>query len=67
MGIAWYCQPLLILLLFSLRVRSLMCLQLVGISHILGLNIDCSKWEIPEREKKRRRRLWWAVFVQDKW
>ncbi|KIW71965.1 hypothetical protein PV04_00191 [Phialophora macrospora] len=40
---------------------------IVGISHDLGLNIDCSAWSIPEPDKRRRKRLWWGVYMQDKW
>ncbi|KAH9889732.1 fungal-specific transcription factor domain-containing protein [Xylariomycetidae sp. FL2044] len=41
--------------------------QLVGIAQELGLHIDCSSWNIPDWEKGLRRRLSWAVFMQDKW
>lgn len=41
--------------------------SLVAQSQELGLNIDCSNWSIPSLEKKERKKLWWAVFVQDKW
>lgn len=40
---------------------------LVGMSQDVGLNMDASGWDIPEGEKKRRRRVWWAVYMQDKW
>ena len=34
----------------------------------LGLSTDCSNWlGIPSWERRLRRRLWWAVFVMDKW
>ncbi|KAI1621959.1 fungal-specific transcription factor domain-containing protein [Exophiala viscosa] len=41
--------------------------NLVAATQDLGLNIDCTGWEIPIHEKRRRRRIWWAVFIQDKW
>lgn len=41
--------------------------SLVGISHDIGLNIDASDWDITIPEKRRRKRLWWAVYMQDKW
>jgi hypothetical protein len=41
--------------------------QLVGIAQDLGLHLDCREWKIPRWEKKLRRRLAWAVWVQDKW
>ncbi|KIX92450.1 uncharacterized protein Z520_11770 [Fonsecaea multimorphosa CBS 102226] len=40
---------------------------LVAMCHDLGLNIDCSTWNIPESTKRRRKRLWWAAYMQDKW
>ncbi|KAK1763240.1 fungal-specific transcription factor domain-containing protein [Phialemonium atrogriseum] len=40
---------------------------IVGMSQDVGLNIDASTWNIPEGQKKRRKRLWWAVYMQDKW
>ncbi|CVL08993.1 uncharacterized protein FPRN_14603 [Fusarium proliferatum] len=33
----------------------------------LGLNVDPRTWDIPSLEQKRRKRLWWAVYVYDKW
>jgi hypothetical protein len=41
--------------------------SIVGMSQDVGLNIDASNWDIPEDQKKRRKRLWWAVYMQDKW
>ncbi|KAH6688570.1 transcriptional activator protein DAL81 [Plectosphaerella plurivora] len=41
--------------------------QLIALSHGLGLHVDCSDWAIPEWEKGLRRRLAWALFMQDKW
>lgn len=41
--------------------------SLVGMSHDVGLNIDCSEWDIPVDQKKRRKRLWWAVYIHEKW
>lgn len=40
---------------------------IVGMSQDLGLNIDATGWNIPDAEKKRRKRLWWSVYLQDKW
>ncbi|WEJ96683.1 hypothetical protein PSN45_004226 [Yamadazyma tenuis] len=33
----------------------------------LGLNKDCSSWNIPVWEKSLRRRLSWGLYVQEKW
>lgn len=41
--------------------------QLIALAHGLGIHIDCSDWAIPEWEKGLRRRLAWALFMQDKW
>ncbi|KAI5357504.1 hypothetical protein Slin15195_G038650 [Septoria linicola] len=39
----------------------------VSIAQALGLNRDPTDWPIPSWEVKLRKRLAWAVFVQDKW
>ncbi|KAG5996917.1 hypothetical protein E4U52_005526 [Claviceps spartinae] len=41
--------------------------QLVAIGQELGLHLDCSNWKIPLWEKGLRRRLAWALYIQDKW
>ncbi|TEA17662.1 Transcriptional activator protein DAL81 [Colletotrichum sidae] len=41
--------------------------QLVALAQGLGLHVDCSDWAIPDWEKGLRRRLAWALFMQDKW
>ncbi|KAI6784232.1 Transcriptional activator protein-like protein [Emericellopsis cladophorae] len=41
--------------------------QLVAIAHELGLHLDCSGWKIPPWEKGLRKRLAWALYMQDKW
>jgi len=41
--------------------------QLVAISQELGLHLDCSDWKIPPWEKGLRKRLAWALYMQDKW
>ncbi|KAL6792479.1 nitrogen regulatory protein [Trichoderma sp. SZMC 28013] len=41
--------------------------QLVAIAQELGLHLDCSGWKIPPWEKGLRRRLAWALYMQDKW
>ncbi|KIV82859.1 hypothetical protein PV11_04928 [Exophiala sideris] len=40
---------------------------IIGMSHDLGLHVDCSTWNIPAATKRRRRRIWWAAYFQDKW
>lgn len=41
--------------------------QLVAIGQELGLHLDCSGWKIPPWEKGLRKRLAWALYMQDKW
>ncbi|KAI1848958.1 hypothetical protein JX265_001290 [Neoarthrinium moseri] len=41
--------------------------QLVAIAQELGLHLDCSHWKIPLWEKGLRKRLAWALYMQDKW
>lgn len=41
--------------------------SVVGLAHNLGLHLECSMYAIPAKEKRLRRRLWWALYVEDKW
>jgi hypothetical protein len=41
--------------------------QLVAIAQELGLHLDCTGWKIPPWEKGLRKRLAWALYLQDKW
>jgi hypothetical protein len=41
--------------------------KLVGLTTSLALHTECSMWAIPSWEKRLRRRLWWAVYAEDKW
>lgn len=41
--------------------------QLVALGQEIGLHLDCSRWTIPDWEKRLRKRLAWALFMQDKW
>ncbi|KAK4232482.1 fungal-specific transcription factor domain-containing protein [Podospora fimiseda] len=41
--------------------------QLVAIGQELGLHLDCSGWKIPPWERGLRKRLAWALYMQDKW
>ena len=41
--------------------------QLVALSQDLGLHIDCTNWDIPVWERRLRKRLAWALYMQDKW
>ena len=42
--------------------------QLVGAAHELGLQLDCAGWErLRPGERGLRKRLAWALYMQDKW
>jgi hypothetical protein len=41
--------------------------QLVAMAQELGIHIDCSSWNIPTWEIGLRRRLGWALYMQDRW
>lgn len=41
--------------------------QVVALAQDVGLHLDCKQWKIPRWERKLRRRLAWAVWVEDKW
>ncbi|KAF2089386.1 hypothetical protein K490DRAFT_54998 [Saccharata proteae CBS 121410] len=41
--------------------------ECVALAQALGLNIDPSDWPLPAWEKRLRRRIAWAVYIQDKW
>jgi len=41
--------------------------QLVALGQELGLHLDCSSWSIPVWEGRLRKRLAWALYLQDKW
>lgn len=41
--------------------------QLVALGQDIGLHLDCTDWSIPLWERRLRKRLAWALFMQDKW
>lgn len=41
--------------------------QMVAMAQDLGLHLDCSSWSIPAWEVGLRRRLAWALYMQDRW
>ncbi|KAK2800696.1 hypothetical protein FQN50_008006 [Emmonsiellopsis sp. PD_5] len=41
--------------------------QLVTVGFDLGLHQDCSAWKIGAWERGLRKRIAWALYVQDKW
>ncbi|KAI9044844.1 transcription factor domain protein [Aspergillus affinis] len=40
---------------------------LVGMATCLGLQLECRLMGLPAWEKRLRRRLWWALYAEDKW
>jgi hypothetical protein len=41
--------------------------QLVSAAYELGLHLDCTSWSTSTAEKALRKRLAWALYMQDKW
>ena len=41
--------------------------QLCTIGEVCGLHLDASKWAIPQWERSLRKRLSWALYMQDVW
>lgn len=41
--------------------------QLVAIGQELGLHLDCSSWSVPLWERELRKKIAWALYMQDKW
>ncbi|KAJ5676572.1 uncharacterized protein N7477_002205 [Penicillium maclennaniae] len=41
--------------------------QVLSLGQTLGIHIDCTEWKIPEWGKGLRRRLAWALYMQDNW
>lgn len=44
-----------------------LCSQVVALAEELGLGLDCDAWKLPKWERGLRKRLAWAVFMEDKW
>ncbi|CAO3579607.1 unnamed protein product [Absidia cylindrospora] len=38
----------------------------VRLAQGLGLYRDCEEWDIPKSEKETRKRVWWALYVTDR-
>lgn len=36
-------------------------------AHDLGLNLDPSTWSLATSDSNRRIRIWWALYIHDKW
>lgn len=44
-----------------------LCSQVVALAEELGLGLDCDGWKLPNWERGLRKRLAWAVYMEDKW
>lgn len=44
-----------------------LCAQVTSLAEELGLGLDCTDWKLPKWERGLRKRLAWAVFIEDKW
>lgn len=44
-----------------------LCSQIVALSEELGLGLDCDTWKLPKWERGLRKRLAWAVYLEEKW
>lgn len=51
----------------SSGARGRVTAHLISTAHKLGLHLDPTDWDIPSWEIGLRRRLAWAVYMQDKW
>ncbi|KAL8691401.1 MAG: hypothetical protein Q9218_003367 [Villophora microphyllina] len=41
--------------------------QLVSAAYEIGLHLDCTPWALTDTERSLRKRLAWALYMQDKW
>lgn len=41
--------------------------QATACAQMIGLHQDPDRWNIPQQDKQRRKRLWWAVYATDCW
>lgn len=44
-----------------------LCSQVIALSEELGLGLNCNNWKLPKWERGLRKRLAWAVYMEDKW
>lgn len=44
-----------------------LCSQVTSLAEELGLGLDCHGWKLPKWERGLRKRLAWAVYMEDKW
>jgi hypothetical protein len=39
----------------------------IGTAQLLGLHRNSDKWKLPRWERSIRKRIWWTLFIADKW
>lgn len=44
-----------------------LCSQVITLAEELGLGLNCNGWKLPKWERGLRKRLAWAVYIEDKW
>ncbi|CUM46108.1 uncharacterized protein AC631_01412 [Debaryomyces fabryi] len=44
-----------------------LCSQVITLAEELGLGLNCKNWKLPKWERGLRKRLAWAVYMEDKW
>ena len=44
-----------------------LCSQVITLAEELGLGLNCNDWKLPKWERGLRKRLAWAVYMEDKW
>lgn len=47
--------------------RGKLTAHLISVAHKVGLHLDPTDWDLPAWEVALRRRLGWALYMQDKW
>ncbi|KAI9494424.1 fungal-specific transcription factor domain-containing protein, partial [Zychaea mexicana] len=38
----------------------------IRMAQYFALNRDCDSWDIPEQEKETRKRIWWSLYISDR-
>ncbi|KAG2221686.1 hypothetical protein INT45_002724 [Circinella minor] len=38
----------------------------IRLAQFFALNRDCDGWDIPENEKETRKRIWWSLYISDR-
>ncbi|KAI9244705.1 fungal-specific transcription factor domain-containing protein [Phascolomyces articulosus] len=38
----------------------------IRLAQFFAINRDCDGWDIPEQEKETRKRVWWSLYISDR-